>query len=66
MALGSPGPLSFSPADCVNMRKPDPTSATARQVSLPIGSRRYASAELVCLALILALLFLATRIAITW
>jgi hypothetical protein len=48
------------------MRKPDPTSATARQVSLPIGSRRYASAELVCLALILALLFLATRIAITW
>jgi hypothetical protein len=48
------------------MRKPDATSAITRQVSLPITSRHYASAELVCLALTLALLFLATRIAMTW
>jgi hypothetical protein len=48
------------------MRKPDATSAAARQFSLPIGSRHYASAGLVCLALTLALLFLAARIAMTW
>jgi hypothetical protein len=48
------------------MRKPDATSATARQVSLPIGSRHYTPAELVCLGLTLAIVFLAAQIAMIW
>jgi len=46
------------------MRKPDAISAAAKQV--PIGSRHYTPAELVCLALTLAIVFLAAQIAITW
>jgi hypothetical protein len=45
------------------MRKPDAASVAAR--SLPAGSRGDAPAELVCLALALALLVLASRIFIS-
>jgi hypothetical protein len=48
------------------MRKPDAISAAARHVPLPIGSRHYTPAELVCVALTLAIVFLAAQIAITW
>jgi hypothetical protein len=48
------------------MRKPDAISAAARQISLPIGNRHYAPAEVVCLALTMAIVFLAAQIAMTW
>jgi hypothetical protein len=48
------------------MRKPDAASVAARNPSQPAGSRRDAPAELVCLALVLALLALACRIASIW
>jgi hypothetical protein len=48
------------------MRKPDSASAAARKTSLPAGNRGDAPAELVCLALALALLALASRIASIW
>jgi hypothetical protein len=55
-----------SDGDGGNMRKPDPASAAARKTSLPAGSRGDAPVELVCLALVLALLALASRIASIW
>jgi hypothetical protein len=48
------------------MRKPDPASAAARKTCSPAGSRGDAPVELVCLALALALLALASRIATIW
>jgi hypothetical protein len=48
------------------MRKPDAASVAARKASLPAGSRGDAPAELVCMALALALLVLAFRIASIW
>jgi hypothetical protein len=48
------------------MRKPDAASAAARKPSLTAGSRADAPARLVCLALVLAVLALASRIASTW
>ena len=50
----------------VNMRKPGAASVAATKASLPAGSRGERSVELVCLALALALLALATRIASIW
>jgi hypothetical protein len=53
----------FLPAgNGVNMRKPD-TAAVAAGKTAPIRNRGDASVELVCLALALALLVLALRIA---
>jgi hypothetical protein len=48
------------------MRKPDTASAAARKTALPAGNRGEAPVELVCLALALALLALASRIATIW
>ena len=50
----------------VNMRKPEAASAAARKASLPAGNRGDTPVELVCLALALALLVLAFRIASIW
>jgi hypothetical protein len=47
------------------MRKPD-ASVAARKASLPAGSRDDAAVQLVCLALVLALVVLAARIASVW
>jgi hypothetical protein len=59
--------LLFPPvADGVNMRKPDGASIAARKASLPVGSGHNAPVELVCLALALALVALALRIASIW
>ena len=44
------------------MRKPDAASVATSKASLPAGSRADAPAELVCLALVLALFVLAFRI----
>jgi hypothetical protein len=56
-ASAIPGPLLFHPdAEGVNMRK----------TSLPAGGRSDAPVELVCLALALAVLMLAFRIASIW
>jgi hypothetical protein len=48
------------------MRKPETGAAAARRTSQPAGSRVDAPTELVCLALALALLVLAARIASIW
>jgi hypothetical protein len=48
------------------MRKPDRAFAAARKTELAAGHRGDASAELVCLALVLALIALAARIASIW
>jgi hypothetical protein len=48
------------------MRKPDAASAAARKPSLTAGNRADAPVQLVCLALALAVLALASRIASTW
>jgi len=48
------------------MRKPDTASAAARKAPFPAGTRAEAPVELVCLALALALLVLAVRIASIW
>jgi hypothetical protein len=48
------------------MRNPDAASVAARKASLSTGSRHNAPVELVCLALVLALLALASRIASIW
>jgi hypothetical protein len=47
------------------MRKPDAASVAASKTA-PTGYRGDAPAELVCLALVLALVSLALRIATTW
>ncbi|MEN3364066.1 MAG: hypothetical protein V7606_1340 [Burkholderiales bacterium] len=48
------------------MRNPDAAFVAARKASLPAGSRDNAPEELVCLALVLALLAPAFRIASMW
>jgi hypothetical protein len=48
------------------MRKPAAAPVAAGKASLPAGSRDNAPVELVCLALVLALLALACRIATIW
>jgi hypothetical protein len=48
------------------MRKPAGASVVARNQSMPAGRRAEAPVELVCLALTLALLALAFRIASVW
>jgi len=48
------------------MRKPVAASAAARKTSVPPGSRDNAPVELVCMALALALVVLALRIASIW
>jgi len=48
------------------MRKPAAASVAAGKASLPAVSRHDAPVELVCLALVLALLALAFRIATIW
>jgi hypothetical protein len=48
------------------MRKPDAAPVAARQASSPAGSRADTPVELVCLALALALVVLALRIASIW
>jgi hypothetical protein len=48
------------------MRNPDAAPVAAREASLPAARRGDAPAELVCLALALALLALAARIASIW
>jgi hypothetical protein len=52
--------------DGVNMRKPVAASVAARKASVPSGSRDNAPVEVVCMALALALLVLAFRIASIW
>jgi hypothetical protein len=57
----------FAPdGDGVNMRKPDAAAVAARKASVPSGRSGDAPVELVCLALALALLVLASRIASVW
>jgi hypothetical protein len=48
------------------MRKPAAETATAAKASLSSGRRDEASVQLVCMALVLALLVLAARIASIW
>jgi len=48
------------------MRKPESAAAAATTASRPAGRRTDAPTELVCLALALALLVLAVRIASIW
>ncbi len=48
------------------MRKPDATAAAASKNPLVAGRRDQAPTELVCLALALALVMLAVRIASVW
>jgi hypothetical protein len=48
------------------MRKPDAAAAAARKTGLRAGQRDDAPTELVCIALLLALLALALRIASIW
>jgi hypothetical protein len=50
----------------INMRKPAAAAVAARKASLPAASPEAASVRLVCLALALALLALAFRIASVW
>jgi hypothetical protein len=48
------------------MRKPADAAVAARKPSLPAGGRDDAPVTLVCLALVLAVLVLAFRIATIW
>jgi hypothetical protein len=48
------------------MRKPEAASVAERKASLAAGSRDTAPVEVVCLALMLALVVLALRIASIW
>ncbi len=48
------------------MRKPAAETAAATKASLLSGGRREAPVQLVCLALVLALFVLASRIASIW
>jgi hypothetical protein len=60
------GAFVVSDLDGVNMRKPAATPVAASKASVPAGSSDDAPVELVCLALVLALLALACRIASIW
>jgi hypothetical protein len=48
------------------MRKPEAASVAARKASLSAGNRDTAPLEVVCLALMLAVVVLALRIATVW
>jgi hypothetical protein len=48
------------------MRKPALVPVAARKAGLPAGSRDTASLEVVCLALVLAIVVLACRIVSLW
>jgi hypothetical protein len=48
------------------MRKPAAPAVATRKASLPTGGRDDTPAELICLALVLALFVLAFRIASVW
>jgi hypothetical protein len=48
------------------MRKPDAAAAAASKTALPAGYRHEAPTQVVCIALLLALLALALRIASIW
>lgn len=48
------------------MRKPAAASVAARKASVPADGRNNAATEVVCLALAVALLALAARIASIW
>jgi hypothetical protein len=52
--------------DGVKMRKPAAASVAAKKHFMPAGSQDDAAVKLVCLALVLALLALAFRIASIW
>jgi hypothetical protein len=52
--------------DGVNMRKPAATTVVPGTTAVPVASPNQASVQLVCLALTLALLVLACRIASVW
>jgi hypothetical protein len=58
--------LSVPDGDGVNMRKPEAASVAARKASLSAGSRDTAPLEVVCMALALAVVVLALRIATVW
>jgi hypothetical protein len=58
--------LSVPDGDGVNMRKPEAASFAARKASLSPGSRDTAPVEVVCMALALAVVVLAMRIATVW
>ena len=60
------GAFVVSDLDGVNMRKPAAASVAASKASSPADGRRDVPVELVCLALVLALLALAFRIATIW
>jgi len=48
------------------MRKPEVAAVAASKISSPAGNPDRAPVELVCLALVLAVVVLAFRIASTW
>jgi hypothetical protein len=50
----------------VTMRKPAAITAAETKASLPAGSRSNAPREMVCLALVVAVVALAARIASIW
>jgi nicotinamide mononucleotide (NMN) deamidase PncC len=58
--------LFSSDPDGVNMRKPADAAVAATTPSPPVGGRDDAPVKLVCLALALAVLVLAFRIATFW
>ena len=58
--------MSLPGSSGVNMRKPEAALIAAKKPSLPTANRGDTPVELVCLALALALLVLAFRIASIW
>jgi len=58
--------LSLLDSSGVNVRKPEAALGAAKKPSLPTASRGDTPVELVCMALALALLVLAFRIASIW
>jgi hypothetical protein len=60
------GAFVVSDLDGVNMRKPAAAPVAASKASAPAGSRDDSPVEVVCLALVMALLALACRIASVW
>jgi hypothetical protein len=52
--------------DGVNMRKPAAATVAPGSAAVPVAGPNQASVQLVCLALTLALLALASRIASVW
>jgi hypothetical protein len=63
---GNSGAFLVCSVPMASMRKPAPLPVAARKAALPGGHADRASVNLVCLALALALLALAARIASIW